>query len=249
VKELLFDANAGPENTIHSLDPRAKILVIFALIFISVSTPPQALWAFAVYALYLLSITLIGRVPPRLLLKRLAMALPFVLCIGFFMPFAGASDEVADSFQSGWWLFWNLLVKALVGIFALSLLTATTRFGKILEGFSRLKAPNLLLMLLSFTYRYLFVLAEEAQRMKRARDARAYGGRWLWNGKVIGQMIGTLFIRSYERGERVYLAMCSRGYNGSQSLWSHSPSELRLRDYVFTILSISLILSARWGMT
>jgi cobalt/nickel transport system permease protein len=70
-------------------------------------------------------------------------------------------------------------------------------------------------MLTSFMYRYSFILIDEMHRMRRARDSRSFGGRWLWQTRVIGHMVGTLFLRSFHRGERVYLAMLSRGYHGT----------------------------------
>jgi cobalt/nickel transport system permease protein len=251
VRDILFDQSADNENVIHNLDPRTKIVVLFSLIVISVSTRPQALSAFAIYGTYLLLLSIVGRVPVLLLCKRFAIAVPFVLLIGVFLPFVEppvghGGQPLADS---SWWLFWNLIIKALIGIYSLSLLTATTRFNKLLEGFYKLKMPAIFLMLVSFTYRYLFVLVEEAQRMRRARDARAYGGTWLWHGQVIGQMIGTLFLRSYERGERVYLAMCARGYDGTGTFWQLSGTQWQGRDYLFTVCSLVFIVGARWGMS
>jgi len=79
----------------------------------------------------------------------------------------------------------------------------------------KLGSPKILTMLTSFMYRYSFILIDEMHRMKRARDSRCFGGKWFWQLKVIGQMIGTLFLRSFYRGERVYMAMLSRGYRGT----------------------------------
>ena len=78
-------------------------------------------------------------------------------------------------------------------------------------------------MLLSFMYRYIFILTDEVLRMKQARDSRSFGGKWRWQIKTVGNMVGTLFLRSYERGERVYAAMAARGFNG------HSRTLERLR--------------------
>ena len=117
-------------------------------------------------------------------------------------------------YRSGLMVFWNVLAKSYIAVLSVILLSATTPFNKLLRGFEQLKTPKILIMLASFTYRYVFVLVDEAERMKRARDCRCYGGRWLWHSKVIGQMIGALFLRSYQRGERVYVAMVSRGFEG-----------------------------------
>jgi len=84
-------------------------------------------------------------------------------------------------------------------------------------------------------YRYSFILIDEMYRMKRARDARCFGGKWFWQTKVIGHMIGTLFLRSFHRGERVYLAMLSRGYNGTMP--ETSASRFGLAEILFLSLS------------
>ena len=74
--------------------------------------------------------------------------------------------------------------------------------------------PRVMVMILSFMYRYIFVLVDEVMHIKQARDSRNFGGKRLWQLRTIGNMIGTLFIRSYERGERVYAAMVARGFDG-----------------------------------
>ena len=100
-----------------------------------------------------------------------------------------------------------------------------------------------MVMLASFAYRYIFVLVDEAERMERARDSRCYGGRWLWHAKVIGQMIGTLFLRSYERAERVYVAMVSRGFDGRIV----APAEPRMAaaDCAFVAASVGFFVALR----
>ncbi|OGN99496.1 MAG: hypothetical protein A2Y90_02645 [Chloroflexi bacterium RBG_13_52_12] len=84
----------------------------------------------------------------------------------------------------------------------------------LLRGMEQLRLPRVMVMILSFMYRYIFILMDEVLRMKQARDSRSFGGSRLWQIKTVGKMAGTLFIRSYERGERVYAAMAARGYDG-----------------------------------
>jgi len=117
--------------------------------------------------------------------------------------------------QSGLWILWNVVVKSCLGVFSIILLSSTTSFPELIRGVEKLGSPRIFTMLASFMYRYSFILIDEMQRMKRARDSRSFGGRWLWQTQVIGHMIGTLFLRSFHRGERVYLAMLSRGYHGT----------------------------------
>lgn len=103
--------------------------------------------------------------------------------------------------------------------------------------------PRVMIMILSFMYRYIFVLVDEVMRMRQARDSRNFGGKRLWQLRTIGNMIGTLFIRSYERGERVYAAMLARGFDGH----SRTLDRLNFRqaDAYFGIgLSLILILTS-----
>jgi cobalt/nickel transport system permease protein len=151
------------------------------------------------------------------------MIIPFVAMIAVFVPFF-KEGEVAASFHIWLWpvnITWNglqvltnTLVKAWLSILCLTWLTSTTAVTALLGGLQRLRMPRVLIMIMSFMYRYLFILVDEVLRMKQARDSRGFGGGRLWQLRTIGNMVGTLFIRSYERGERVYAAMVARGFDG-----------------------------------
>ena len=149
--------------------------------------------------------------------------MPFVFLIAVFIPFF-KEGEVAGSYNiwlwqvlvthSGLQVLWNILAKAWLSMLSLILLTSTTKMADLLTGMERLHLPRVMVMILSFMYRYIFVLADEVMRMKQARDSRSFGGSRLWQIRTVGSMAGTLFIRSYERGERVYAAMLARGFDG-----------------------------------
>ena len=115
---------------------------------------------------------------------------------------------------SGLWAAWNILIKATLGLMATIVVSSTTPMADLLRGLERLHLPHAFTSIAGFMIRYLDVIAAEAQRMRVARDSRAYDPRWIWQAKAFGASAGALFIRSYERGERVYLAMLSRGYTG-----------------------------------
>lgn len=205
------------------LDVRAQILIFFSLILIGVSTPPRAWPAFVVYYAFVLAWVIALRIPLLLFVKRAAVAVPFVLMVGVFVPFL--KREAGDTLypvlggllhvsSSGLWVLANTALKGVLGVAALVTLSAANPFQTVLSGLQWYRAPRALVQIAGFMYRYLFVISEELQRMARARDARGYRGRWLWQARVIGQMIGALFLRSYERAERIYAAMVSRGYDG-----------------------------------
>lgn len=212
-------ASANPVR----LDVRAQILIFFSLIVIGVSTPPQAWSAFVVYYMFVVVWVAALRIPIILFVKRAAVAIPFVLMVGVFVPFL--KREAGDTIypvlggflhvsSSGLWVLVNTALKGTLGVAALVALGAANPFQDVLSGLQWFRTPRALVQIAGFMYRYLFVISEELQRMARARDARGYRGRWLWQARVIGQMIGALFLRSYERAERIYAAMVSRGYDG-----------------------------------
>ncbi len=219
MKHAFLDEYSGLHSPIHQLDPRAKLLGFAALIVICVSTPPDLYPTFALYLGLELSLIAISRLPWRHVAKRMLAVLPFVLVVALFLPFfnqGGGSYNLGPLSVSahGLLVLWNVAAKSTVSVLAVILLSSTTPFPELLKGMERLKVPRLLTTIMSFMYRYIFVLVDETQRMRRARDSRGWGGRWLWQTKVIGHMIAALFLRSYERGERVYAAMLARGYDG-----------------------------------
>ncbi len=239
-------------SPVHRLDARAKIVGMSAAILVCVSTPPDGYSAFAGYFASAVVLLIASRVPPVYVLKRSLVVIPFVAMTAVFLPFSGEGALTGGySFgiggmhlsRSGLLIFWNAMVKAYFGVVCVILLSATTPFPELLRGLERMKAPRIITMLIGFTYRYLFVLKEEALRMKRAGDSRGYGGRWLWDARVIGEMAGTLFLRGYERGERVYLAMASRGFN-----WAPPPAVgggFRAADWWFVLAAIAWFVFVR----
>lgn len=232
MRQVFLDRYADRDSPLHALDARAKIIACLALVMVSVTTPPEAVGAFAGYLALIVTAIILSRVPLGYVFRRSLTVIPFVLMTAAFIPFFHAGGTGASpAAHSGTLLFWNVLIKAYAGGLCVITLSVTTPLPKLLHGFGQLKAPPILVMLAGFVYRYLFVLADEALRMKRAHDARAYQGRWLWQARTIGHLIGALFLRSYERGERVYVAMVSRGFTGRATGFGAAP--LTRRDYAF----------------
>ena len=224
MRHAFLDHHSTVESPIHHLDARAKIIVFFSFILVGVSSPPASFLFFAILAMALISIALLARLPIGHLLKKALVILPFLFVVTISIPFM-KKDAVGGGYnlglggltvsQSGLWILWNVVIKSFLGVFAIILLYSTTSFSQLIKGMERLRFPKIFTMLFSFMYRYSFILIDEIQRMKRARDSRCFGGRWSWQLRTIGHMVGTLFLRSFHRGERVYLAMLSRGYHGT----------------------------------
>ena len=148
---------------------------------------------------------------------------PFILLFAIFVPFFKEGEVLGTVTLWSWHIsvthegvrmFFTIIVKSWISILSLIWLTATTKITQILYSFEQLHFPRVLVMILSSMYRYIFVIADEVMRMKQARDSRNIGNKKFRNFRTLGNMIGTLFIRSYERSERVYDAMASRGFDG-----------------------------------
>lgn len=245
MKHDFLDKYGNLDSPVHRLDARAKIIAFLGLIIFCVSTPPDAYFVFLGYGMFLVLAGALSRVPPGYILKSSLVVIPFVIMVAAFIPFL-KPDHLGGGYnlgigeltvsRSGLIVFENILMKSYLAIISVILLSSTTPFPKLLRGFEQLRVPKLVIMLASFAYRYLFLLIEEIERMKRARDSRSYRGRWLWQAKVIGQMIGSLFLRSYERGERVYVAMTSRGFTGE--IVGFGKIRFQVRDVIFLVFAL-----------
>jgi cobalt/nickel transport system permease protein len=208
-----------PASPIHRLDPRAKIVGFAGITVVGVSTPLHAWPAFVACLAALAAIAAVARVGPGLLWSRVKVILPLVLFAAAFVPFVRGGPAVQvgplSLSEAGLATFALVTLKATIGAFSAILLGATTSFPDILHGLERLRTPRLLTVIAGFMYRYVFVIVDEARRMRAALAARAYRPRHLGQVAAIGRLMTALFLRSYERGERVYLAMLARGYAGA----------------------------------
>ncbi|MFJ8016316.1 cobalt ECF transporter T component CbiQ [Streptomyces sp. NPDC096339] len=203
---------------VHDLPPHCKLAATFAFVVVVVSTPREAVWAFGVYALLIAAAAAAARIPAGFLLRRLLIEIPFV-AFAVLMPFVAQGERVEvlgmSLSVSGLWGAWNVLAKGTLGVAASVLLASTTELRALLLGLQRLKLPPLLVQIASFMIRYGDVIGDELRRMSIARRSRGFEARGIRHWGVLAKTAGALFIRSYERGERVYLAMVSRGYAGS----------------------------------
>ncbi|WP_338672286.1 cobalt ECF transporter T component CbiQ [Streptomyces sp. SCSIO 30461] len=206
------------DSPVHRLPPHCKIAAALGFVIVVVSTPREAVWAFALYAVLLAAVTAVARIPAGLMPRRLLVELPFV-AFALLMPFVvpGERAEVLGITLSepGLWGAWNILAKATLGVATSVLLASTTELRSLLLGLQRLRLPPLMVQIASFMIRYGDVITDELRRMSIARRSRGFEARGVRHWGVLAKTAGALFIRSYERGERVHLAMLSRGYRGT----------------------------------
>ena len=204
-------------SVVHRTPAHLKILALLAFMIVVVATPRDWYAAFGAYLAILVVVIGVSRVPPAYLLKRTVVEVPFVL-FAVLLPFVatGPQTEVlgVSVSQHGLEAGIALLIKGTLGVLASLTLAATTEPNELLLGLERLRLPQQLVQIMSFMVRYLDVVTGEMQRMKVARESRGFTARNPRHWPVLARSAGALFIRSYERGERVHLAMLSRGYTG-----------------------------------
>lgn len=204
-------------SAIHRLEPQTKIAAAFLFVFAVVATPREAMWAFGIYAAALVTLAAVAGLEVRFVATRLLVEVPFVIAALLF-PIIGGGDRIdivgISLSRNGLWDMWNVLAKATLGLLTSVILAGTTDIPSILKGFDSLRMPRALTAIMGFMIRYLDVVLGEFRRMRVAMAARAHNPQWIGHVKPYSTSAGTIFVRSYERGERVYLAMASRGYTG-----------------------------------
>jgi cobalt/nickel transport system permease protein len=237
------------DTPIHRLTPESKVAATFLFVVAVVVTPREELWAFGCYAAAIGALAVVARVPLSLLVRRMAIELPF-LAFAVMLPFIGHGprvDVLGVSFSAeGLWAAWNIVVKGTLGIAASSLLVATTDTRDILRGLERLHVPKVFVAIASFMVRYLEVVAGELRAMRIARASRGDDPRWIWQSRAIAASAGTLFVRSYERGERVYLAMAARGYDGTMPSTSTAAARATWGPALMLPLGAAAVAAIAW---
>ncbi len=205
-------------SPVHRLAPETKVVSTFAFVICVALTPREQMWAFGVHAAVALSIVVLAGLPARVVLARLAVIIPF-LTFAALVPFVAGGEEIEvlgiGLSRDGLWGAWNVAAKASIGATASIILSATTSVPEILRALTRLRVPKVLVSIMAFMMRYLDLLVDQLGRMRTSMTARCHDPRWLWQAKPIASSAGALFVRSYERGERVHQAMLSRGFTGT----------------------------------
>jgi len=251
----VFDRYHASESLLHRLDPRVKVLVTVSFILSNALIPDGTWLSFAFCWLLILLANQQARLGLGFTFKRSFVALPFALAaitVIFSIPGRTLAEWHIISLilvptDAGLLRFLSILVRSWLSIQMAILLVATTQFPDLIHAFEHLRVPRILTTIIAFLYRYLFVLTDEVFRLLRAREARSAGlpgqkrgGSLLWRARVTGNMAGQLFLRSYERSDRIYNAMLSRGYSGN--LRTLHPHIMRRRDWLVLIVMLGSLL-------
>jgi cobalt/nickel transport system permease protein len=223
---LHIDRYAGIQSPVHAIDPRVKLTAAVLFVLVVVLTPEHWFVSYLCYSTILAIMIAVSRIPAGYILKRSLLVLPFAAAVSLFVPFTtpGRTLEAVPLFNNiftitaeGLERFAALNLKALISFVTTFLLVATTRFGDLMWGASKIGAPAKLVLVISFMYRYLFILLDKAAHMMLARDLRSPRHSGAARLAASGNIVGALFVRSYVHATALYDAMLLRGYSGKPS--------------------------------
>lgn len=240
-----LDKLAAGDTPLHRLDPRAKLITTVLFIVTVVSFNKYALMAFAPFFIYPVVLISAGGLPTGYFLKRVLQVSPFAVLVGIFNPIMDSEIIYhigSIGISGGWISFLSILLRFFLTITAALILIALTGFNAVCQALSRLGMPRPFVVQLLFFYRYIFVLIDEAKRMERARSLRSFNSRSM-RFRTFISIISHLLLRSLDRAERIYLAMCCRGFDGNIRLLRMSKAGGK--DFAFVAGWLSLFIVFR----
>ncbi|MBR8832259.1 MAG: Energy-coupling factor transporter transmembrane protein EcfT [Chroococcopsis gigantea SAG 12.99] len=245
ISAFQLDKDSNVSSPWHSLTARSRVICALLFVFATALTPNGHFRTWAVYAGGLLALISISHLTLSVLIRRVAVEFTFISVVLLGTLFNGAGQTL---WSWGWFkitdtgliVLGSVFTKAFLSLLMLNLLVLTTPATMLLNALADLKMPPLLVAILHSMYHYLTVLIDEFNAMRRAALSRNLTSRRNWHRLVIGNMIGSLFIRTYERGDRIHQAMLARGYNGIPPVQKQNP-ETR-RDYLGIGLTSTLVI-------
>lgn len=197
-----MDKYSRMKSLVHDIPSGWKTIFFFLIILAILIVPMSQSWIFVGIIFLLVFILIVSRIPILFVVKRILLLEPFVFCMAvltLIQPNGGA-------------IFERIVIKSSMSLFCVILFSNTTQFSEILDVLKKIKTPEIIVTTLALFYRYIFVLVDESERMNRARQNRTFIRKklslWFLSATVISQ----LFLRTSERAERIYAAMCARGW-------------------------------------
>jgi cobalt/nickel transport system permease protein len=233
----------------HRLTPQTRVLIVLLAVLATVLTPVGQWWTWALYGGGLALLILLSQVTLSVLVQRIALESIFVGVVLVGTLFQPGTDVLwqwgpVQITGTGLMLLGSVSFKSLLCLGFLNLLVLTATLPELLQALTVLRLPPLLVAILTSMTRYITLLIEEVTSLRRAALSRNLMGRRYWQRLVVGNLIGSLFIRTYERGDRIHQAMLARGFTGSLPLAQALP-QLRLLDGCALLLTGLVIVAGQ----
>jgi len=212
----LLEELANRQTVIHQIHPLMKVLTTLAYVLVTVSFGKYELGNLLPLVFYPIVLMTLAELPPTPLLKRVLLVSPLIIGIGLFNPLFNREPFLillGVKLSAGWVSFFTILVKGFLTVLAALILVATTGMNRIAVALKDLRMPGLLVTQILLTYRYITVLMEEVGRLLRAYSLRSPTEKGVRLG-IWGSLTGQLLLRTLDRAQRIYQAMCCRGFTG-----------------------------------
>lgn len=240
------------ESSLNGIKPEHKILSTFLIVISIAFSEVESLFQIFSHLIIVFWILFTSKIPSKTYFKRLAIDIPFII-FALFLPFISSENNDLvytffgiEVFRTGLIDMFSILFKVTLGVTMGIVLTAVTSNIELIYGLQKLKLPQIIIAIMSFTIRYIDVFIDEFKRVKISMRSRGYEEKGLKGLKPMAYASGAMLIRGYERGERVYLSMISRGFKGSIELkereYNNSPSLIFL-----TIASIIVLILDKYS--
>ena len=241
-----LDTLASGDTALHRLDPRAKVIVTALFILAVVSHDRYAITRLFPFFIFPAALIAAGNLPISYIARKILLLCPFAIIVGIFNPFIDRAIVLqlgSVGISGGWLSFGSIIIRSTLTVGTAFVLLALTGFPAICRALEQLGMPRPFAVQLLFLYRYIFVLTEEAGRAARARELRSCGkkGQGMTS---FATLVGHLLLRTWQRAERIHVAMLSRGFDGS--FRSSRKSSFGRREFIFVVLWGLFLITARF---
>jgi len=241
-----LDTLASGNSFLHRLDPRAKLITTLVFIVAVVSFDKYALSAMIPFFIYPIALISLGNLPYRYLLRKVLIVSPFAILLGIFNPLMDRQVMIqvgSIGISGGWISFVSIILRFVLTVTAAFILVSLTGFNAVCKALIKFGVPKTFVVQLLFFYRYMFVLTEETERMSRARSLRSFNSRAM-NLSTFIPLAGHLLLRTLDRAESIYRAMCCRGFDGHIRIIGSM--EISSREILFVSGWVSLFVFFRY---
>lgn len=236
------------DSPIHGLDPRAKLITTLVFMICVMSFPRYELAALVPFALYPVVICLQGLLPLRHIARVILFTLPLAILIGIFNPILDTTPVIQVgplSLSGGWLSLSSIMLRYVLTLSAVLALVGSTGIHRLCGGLAQLGMPRVLALQMLFLHRYLFVIGDEALRMKRGAAIRMTAPALPLS--AYAPLVGSLFLRALARAGRVYQAMLARGFDGSFRLVDRTAPQRSSLVFVLGWCGF-FIIARRWNL-
>jgi len=241
----MLDDLAKKDTWIHRVHPLIKLLTTVVYLVVVVSFDSYEIGSLLLFLFYPVLILSLAEIPATPILKRILLVEPFIIGIGILNPLFDQQVIMVGgiTMSRGWIVFLSLLIKSVLTVGATLLLVATTGMDRLAAALRMLRIPRLFVLQLLLTYRYISVLMEEVARTLRAYSLRAPAQKGI-HRSAWGSLAGQLLIRTFDRAQRVYQAMCLRGFTGEYHTGGNT--RIKVSDLVYLTGWVGFFLVARF---